>query len=82
MIAKSSTTKRYEKSIEQMKKISILAVEDLVKRHPERWCKAFFGVGSSCDSVDNNMVEVFNSYVLASRHKPIISMLEDAREAI
>ena len=28
------------------------------------------------------MVEVFNAYILASRHKPIISMLEDVREAI
>ena len=44
VIAKSSTTKRYEKSIEQMKKISILAIEDMVKRHPKRWCWAFFGV--------------------------------------
>ena len=41
LIAKSSTTRRYEKSIKQMKKFSILA-EDLVKRHPERWCTAFF----------------------------------------
>ena len=43
LIAKSSTTRRYEKSIKQMKKFSILA-EDLVKRHPERWCTAFFGL--------------------------------------
>ena len=41
-IAKSSTTNGYEKSIQQMKKISILAVQDLIKRHPERWCRAFF----------------------------------------
>ena len=65
-----------------MKKISILTVQDLIKRHPKRWCRAFFGVGSSCDSVDNNMVKVFNAYIVANAHKPIISMLEDVREAI
>ena len=42
----------------------------------------FFNDFSCCDSVDNNMVEVFNAYILFIRHKPIITMLEDVRDAI
>ena len=34
------------------------------------------------DSMDNNMSEVLNAYILNSRHKPIITMLEDIREGL
>ncbi|KAG5621997.1 hypothetical protein H5410_007215, partial [Solanum commersonii] len=32
-----------------------------------------------CDSVDNNMSECFNSWILAARHKTIITMLDEIR---
>lgn len=65
-----------------MRGISNAAAEDLLKRNYRKWCRAFYTSMSSCDSVDNNMSEVFNAYILHSRHKPIITMLEDIREGL
>ena len=33
-------------------------------------------IGSNCDSVDNNMCECFNNYIIESRYLPVVSMLE------
>lgn len=65
-----------------MRCISNAAADDLLKRNYKKWCRAFYTSMSSCDSVDNNMSEVFNAYILKSRHKPIITMLEDMREGL
>ncbi|XP_021737176.1 uncharacterized protein LOC110703694 [Chenopodium quinoa] len=65
-----------------MRAISEDAAEDLMNRNYKKWCRAFYTPLSCCDSVDNNMSEVFNAYILNSRHKPIITMLEDIREGV
>ncbi|KAH0752054.1 hypothetical protein KY285_005202 [Solanum tuberosum] len=44
-----------------------------------RWSKLYFNFTSKCDVVDNNMAECFNSWILAARHKTIITMLEEIR---
>jgi hypothetical protein len=48
-------------------------VEELV---PNTWIKAFFSDFSKCDMLLNNHSEVFNSYILAARENPVLSMLE------
>ncbi|KAG5617470.1 hypothetical protein H5410_017294 [Solanum commersonii] len=45
----------------------------------EYWCKVYFNSQVKCDSVDNNMSECFNSWILAARHKTIITMLDEIR---
>ncbi|WMV49367.1 hypothetical protein MTR67_042752 [Solanum verrucosum] len=45
----------------------------------EYWCKVYFNTRVKCDSVDNNMSECFNAWILAARHKTIITMLEEIR---
>lgn len=62
--------------------ISVEAGQDLLKRNYKKWVRAFFTPQSQCDSIDNNMNEVFNAYILSSRHKPVITMLEDIREGL
>ena len=52
---------------------------DLEKTDPVHWSRAWFKLGSNCESVDNNMSESFNSWIIESRFKPIIAMLEDIR---
>jgi hypothetical protein len=52
---------------------------DLQKQDQVHWCRAWFKVGSNCESVDNNVSESFNSWIIDARFKPIIAMLEDIR---
>ncbi|XP_021767501.1 uncharacterized protein LOC110731889 [Chenopodium quinoa] len=82
IIAKSNTENDFKANIDQMRAISEDAAEDLLNRNYKKWCRAFYTPMSCCHSVDNNMSEVFNAYILTSRHKPIITMLEDIREGL
>jgi pentose-5-phosphate-3-epimerase len=43
---------------------------------PEHWSRAFFKLGSNCDSVDNNTCESFNNSIMDARFYPVISMME------
>jgi len=52
---------------------------DLERTDTIHWCRAWFRLGSNCESVDNNMSESFNSWIIEARFKPIITMLEDIR---
>lgn len=54
-------------------------VADLLYYPPETWCKLYFRTDIKCDSVDNNMSESFNAWILGPRHKTIITMLEEIR---
>ncbi|KAG5574449.1 hypothetical protein H5410_054583 [Solanum commersonii] len=54
-------------------------MEDLLTYDIERWCTVYFKQFSKCDSIDNNMAESLNAWILAARHKTIVSMLEEIR---
>ncbi|KAG5599240.1 hypothetical protein H5410_030610 [Solanum commersonii] len=54
-------------------------MDDLMYYNIEYWCKVYFNSQVKCDSVDNNMSECFNSWILAARHKTIITMLDEIR---
>ncbi|XP_048498054.1 uncharacterized protein LOC125496593 [Beta vulgaris subsp. vulgaris] len=82
VIAKCTTENEFKAQIEVMRGISNEAADELINRNYKKWCRAFYTSMSCCDSVDNNMSEVFNAYILGSRHKPIITMLEDIREGL
>ena len=53
--------------------------KDMLRTSPEHWSRAFFKLGSNCDSVDNNMCESFNNCIMDSRFLPVISMNEIIR---
>ncbi|XP_019241285.1 PREDICTED: uncharacterized protein LOC109221274, partial [Nicotiana attenuata] len=53
--------------------------QSLLHYRKETWCRAYFNCDRKCDVIDNNMCETFNSWILAERHKTIITMLEDIR---
>nr|XP_016477774.1 PREDICTED: uncharacterized protein LOC107799206 [Nicotiana tabacum] len=44
-------------------------IEDLLRYLKQCWCRAFFKDWSKCDSVENNICETFNSWILSARHK-------------
>lgn len=54
----------------------------ILNTHPQHWSRAWFKVGSNCDSVDNNMCESFNKWILEARFFPIITMLEIIRRKV
>lgn len=51
--------------------------KDMMTTALEHWSRAFFQLGSNCESVDNNMCESFNNSIMDSRFFPVISMNED-----
>ncbi|XP_060182367.1 uncharacterized protein LOC132612037 [Lycium barbarum] len=75
----------FKSKLDGLAKLDRGIVEDLIKYNKERWCKAYFRCKayfqtfSKCDSVDNNMAESFNAWILGPRHKIIVSMLEEIR---
>jgi hypothetical protein len=54
----------------------------ILKTHPQHWSRACFRLGSNCDSVDNNLCESFNKWIVEARFLPIITMLETIRRKV
>ncbi|KAG8489630.1 hypothetical protein CXB51_017620 [Gossypium anomalum] len=51
--------------------------DNLTKKSPKMWTRAFFGTTCKSDIVDNNLCEVFNTSIVEAKFKNIIRMLED-----
>lgn len=49
---------------------------------PAVWSKAFFKTHSKSDSLENNMSECFNSWILKARYMPLIEMLTEIHDMI
>lgn len=54
----------------------------LLNTDPSHWSRAWFKIGSNCDSVDNNFCESFNKWIVEARFFPIITMLETIRRKV
>ncbi|XP_009764010.1 uncharacterized protein [Nicotiana sylvestris] len=78
--ARSTYEAELEKNLDFMKKLGGKGIiDDLFWYSKERWSKVYFKFFSNYDSVDNNMAEIFNSWILEPRHKTIITMLDEIR---
>ncbi|KAL6494833.1 hypothetical protein OROGR_031633 [Orobanche gracilis] len=80
--AKSTTLDGFEKNMEKIKALSEQGYKHLMDREPTRWCKAFFPVDCTCDSVDNNICESFNFWIIEAIYNPLISRLEAIRQQV
>ncbi|XP_057802919.1 uncharacterized protein LOC131018211 [Salvia miltiorrhiza] len=58
------------------------AFEDFMARDTSKFCKAFISTHPKSDSVDNNISECFNGYILNARGKHVIHMLEEIRSSL
>lgn len=76
------TVAKYEEALNKMKEESIQAYDEFCSRSPRSFCKALLNSFVRSDLTVNNICETFNSYVLNSRDKPIIHLLEDIRKSI
>ena len=54
----------------------------MMSTSPEHWSRAYFRLGSNCDSVDNNICEAFNHSIMEARFYPVISMCEAIRKKL
>ena len=54
----------------------------ILNTHPQHWSRAWFKLGSNCDTVDNNLCESFNKWIVEARYFPIITMLETIRRKV
>ncbi|XP_075080265.1 uncharacterized protein LOC142165791 [Nicotiana tabacum] len=75
--ARSTYEAELKKNLKALSMLGKNIVDDLLYYNKETWCKVYFNVEVKCDVVDNNMAESFNAWILAARHKTIITMLEE-----
>ena len=54
----------------------------IMEKDPHHWSRAWFKLGSDCDSVDNNICESFNKWIVQARYLPIISCFEAIRRKV
>lgn len=76
------TVHGFQREMEAMKKLSPVAHAYVEKIDPLTWARAFFDITLKCDLIVNNLCECFNSYIIKSRDKPIITMLEMIRKKL
>ncbi|XP_022549726.1 uncharacterized protein LOC111201716 [Brassica napus] len=70
---------RFERQMEELKKISVATYDDLKISQYCLWSRAFFTEYSSSDAIENNLGEPFNAAIRIARTKPVVEMLEDIR---
>ncbi|WVY91979.1 hypothetical protein V8G54_037493 [Vigna mungo] len=77
--ATASYPELWESEMRKIKEVNLEAYKYLIAIPPRYWSRSRFTQSAHCDTLVNNMCEGFNSVLLHSRCKPIISMLEDIR---
>ncbi|XP_073362798.1 uncharacterized protein [Aegilops tauschii subsp. strangulata] len=80
--AKSSNRIHFNLNRAKLAQLTPDGARDMMQSGPEHWCRAWFKEGSCCDSVDNNMCESFNNWIVEYRGLPIISMFEAIRAKV
>ena len=80
--AKSSSMSLFNYNLSILREKTPAGADAIMRQDPHHWSRAWFQLGSFCDSVDNNMCESFNHWVLKARFLPIISMLEGIRRQV
>ena len=82
LCARSSFEVELKDHLQEMSKLGKGIVEELLCYNKENWVRVYQGKETKCDSVENNMCETFNAWILISRHKSIITMLNEIRTKI
>ncbi|KAF7811539.1 Retrovirus-related Pol polyprotein from transposon TNT 1-94 [Senna tora] len=77
--AKATYFQEWERAIGEIQKVNVVAYEHLKGIPPKFWRKSAFRPEPKSDQPLNNMFETFNSVILKSREKPIITMLDGIR---
>ncbi|WVZ93287.1 hypothetical protein U9M48_039281 [Paspalum notatum var. saurae] len=74
--AKASCISIFNTARAELAEKTPVGAQDIMNTSPHHWSRAWIKLGANCDSVDNNICESFNKWIVEPRHFPIISMLE------
>ncbi|XP_058749010.1 uncharacterized protein LOC131621966 [Vicia villosa] len=77
--AKSTYAQAWEREMKRMRLANAEAYLHMMKTPPKFWSRSYFRTTNKCDDVLNNMSESFNSVILDSKGKPLVTMLEEIR---
>ena len=77
--AKATYPQEWERQMRDIKNVNLEAYKYLMQIPPRFWSKSRFTPGPKCDTLLNNMSKAFNSVIVGSRAKPIVTMLEEIR---
>jgi hypothetical protein len=77
--ANATYPQAWKREMDEMKKANLDAFKYLIQISPRFWSKSYFKSGPKCDTLLNNMSEAFNSVIVGSRQKPIVTMMEEIR---
>ncbi|XP_035846418.1 uncharacterized protein LOC118492469 [Helianthus annuus] len=80
--ARSYNIPDYKMAIADMKELDEEATQAFMSQNPKCFCRCYVSTEVKSDIIVNNMAETFNGYILQTRSKHIINMLEDIRVAI
>ncbi|XP_019257692.1 PREDICTED: uncharacterized protein LOC109235901 [Nicotiana attenuata] len=75
----STYEEEFKDQLKNLGELNKDAATGLLRYPPQTWCRAYLDTVCKNQSVDNNLTESFNKWILEARHKPIIKMLEDIR---
>lgn len=81
-IAKSSNREDFNYNKAKLAQKTPEGAQDMMRTEPNHWARAFFPLGSNCESVDNNLCESFNNAIIEARYFPIISQQEKIRKKV
>ncbi|XP_070035189.1 uncharacterized protein [Nicotiana tomentosiformis] len=77
--AKATTTRKFNDCMADILKLDPDAAACLSDKDPSKWSMSHFSSDAKCDTLLNNLCEVFNSMILDTRDKPIVTLLEKLR---
>lgn len=80
--AKASSVSLFNLARAKLARETVEGARAVTRLDPKHWSRAWFRLGSNCDSVDNNICESFNKWIIDARFLPIISMLEAIRRKV
>ncbi|XP_057778387.1 uncharacterized protein LOC130997145 [Salvia miltiorrhiza] len=78
-VVKSTCQSEYNANLDQLRAESNDAAEDFLSQNPKTFCKSQINSYTKLDTVDNNICEAFNSYILKFRDNLLIDMLDGIR---
>ena len=75
-VARANTMPEFNRAMDHLKRLSVLAWEEMRQYAPGMWSREGYSTHTNCDLQVNNMYEAFNSAILDLRDLPIISLVE------
>ena len=81
-IVKSTNEVLFKKHMKKMQDLDAKTWEFLEKKDRGYFYRLYFSRHAKCDSIDNNMAEIFNGSIVEARYFPIVSMLREIFKSV